>query len=84
MRLIQIEPSLSRTASRAWQWIPLHERSEAGLAAGLTRVLLDEHLVAAQGPMPQLSLADVTAQTGLSVEAIRSLARTMRSVGPLW
>jgi hypothetical protein len=77
LRLIQVEPSLSRTASRAWQWIPVRESSEAKLAAGVARVLLEERLVSAQGPMPQLSLAEAASQTGLSSEAIRVLARRM-------
>ena len=66
LRLIQIEPSLSRTAARAWRWVPIREGSEAALAAGLARVLLEEHWVTAQGPMPQLSLAEAAAQTGLA------------------
>jgi len=77
LRLIQIEPSLSRTAARAWRWVPVREGSEAELAAGVARVLLEEHLVTPQGPMPQLSLAEAAAQAGLTTEAIRNLARTM-------
>ncbi|MFI5096972.1 MAG: hypothetical protein ACHQT6_03265 [Candidatus Acidiferrales bacterium] len=75
LRLIQIESSLSRTAGRAWQWVPVREGSEAKLAAGVARVLLEEHLVTAHGPMPQLSLAEVAMQTGLTTEGIRDLAR---------
>jgi len=52
LRLIQVEASLSRTAARAWQWVPVHPGSEAALAAGLARVLLEERLVRAGGPMP--------------------------------
>lgn len=77
LRLIQIEPSLSRTATRAWQWVPVRQGSEAALAAGVARVLLEEHLVTAQGPTPPLSLSDGAAQTGLTTDAIRILARTM-------
>jgi len=77
LRLIQIEPSLSRTAARAWQWVPVREASEAKLAAGVARVLLEEHWVTPHGPMPQLSLAEVAAQTGLTTVAIRDLARKM-------
>jgi hypothetical protein len=77
LRLIQIEPSLSRTAARAWRWVDIHEGSDADLAAGLARVLLEEHLVAAQGPMPQMTLEEAAAQTGLSADSIRDLARTM-------
>jgi len=77
LRLIQIESSLSRTAARAWKWVPIREGSEGELAAGLARVLLEEHLVTARGPMPQLSLAEVAAQTSLTTEAIRDLARNM-------
>src|SRR5271166_5146144 len=77
LRLIQIEPSLSRTAARAWQWIPVREGKEAELAAGVARVLIEERLVVSQNPMPQMSLAEVAAQTGLTTEAIRDLARRM-------
>jgi hypothetical protein len=77
LRLIQIEPSLSRTAARAWQWVPVREGSEAALAAGLARVLLEEHLVNAKGPMPELPLAEAAGATGLTTEAIRDLAHTM-------
>ena len=76
LRLIQIEPSLSRTAARAWRWVPVREGSEAALAAGVARVLLEEHLVGAPGPMPQLTLAEAAAQTGLATEAIRDLAQS--------
>jgi anaerobic selenocysteine-containing dehydrogenase len=77
LRLIQIEPSLSRTAARAWQWIPLREGSDEALAAGLARVLLEEHLVELSGPIPKMPLEEVAAQTGLTTEAIRALARTV-------
>lgn len=77
LRLIQIEPSYSRTAARAWQWIPVREGSDAALAAGVARVLLEEHLVKSSGPMPKMTLEEVAAQTGLTTEAIRDLARTM-------
>ncbi len=83
LRLIQIESSLSRTAGCAWLWVPVREGSEAKLAAGVARVLLEERLVTAHGPMPQLSLVEVAAQTGLSTEAIRDLARKMVENGPV-
>jgi len=77
LRLIQIEPSLSRTAAKAWQWLPIRAESDAALAAGLARVLLEERLVAAHGPMPTLSLADASYQTGLPADSIRDLARAI-------
>ncbi len=77
LRLIQIETSLSRTAGRAWQWVPIREGSEGKLTAGLARVLLEERLVSSHGPMPQLSLDEAAAQTGLTGDAIRELARKM-------
>ena len=82
LRLIQVEPSLSRTAARAWRWVPVREGSEAALAAGLARVLFDEQLTAAAGPVPQTTLADAAAQTGLSVEGIRDLARSIAANRP--
>lgn len=77
LRLIQVEPSLSRTAARAWQWIAIHPGAEAPLAAGLARVLLEEHLVPARGPMPPLTVAESAKQSGISADALRDLARTM-------
>jgi hypothetical protein len=77
LRLIQVEESLSRTAAKAWQWVPVHAGSEAALAAGLGRVLLEERLVSARGPVSALTLADAAVQTGLSTDAIRDLARTI-------
>jgi anaerobic selenocysteine-containing dehydrogenase len=83
LRLIQVQPSLSRTAARAWQWVPLHDGTEAALAAGLARVLLEEHLVSARGPMPPLSFAQAADQTGLTPDAIRDLARTLAARTPV-
>jgi hypothetical protein len=77
LRLIQVEESLCRTAARARQWVPVRAGSEAAFAAGLARVLLEERLVSAHGPMPSLTLADAAVQTGISAEAIRDLARTI-------
>jgi hypothetical protein len=82
LRLIQIEESLSRTASRAWQWIPIHAGTESALAAGIARVLLEEHLVSAHGPMPPLTVAEAAGQTGVSTDAIRDLARSIVSHSP--
>ncbi|MGA8345585.1 MAG: hypothetical protein WB781_26885 [Candidatus Sulfotelmatobacter sp.] len=83
LRLIQLEASLSRTAARAWQWIPLRAGSDSALAAGVARVLLEERLVAARGPMPPLTVSDAAAQTGLTPDAIRDLARTMAARPPV-
>lgn len=72
-----MEETLSRTAARAWQWVPIREGGENALAAGLARVLLEERLVSAHGPMPPLTVADAAAQTGLTSAAIQALARTI-------
>lgn len=77
LRLIQVEAILSRTAARAWQWIPVPAGTEAALAAGIARVLLEEHLVPARGPMPPLTVAEAAVQTGLATGAIRDLAHTI-------
>jgi len=82
LRLVQIEPSLSRTAARAWQWISIREGSESALAAGLARVLLEQKLVPAHGPIPPMTLADAAEQTGLNAAAIRELAHTIVSQTP--
>lgn len=83
LRLIQVEPTLSRTAARAWRWVAVREGSEAALAAGLARVLIEEHLVPAKGPVPPMSLADATALTGLDEEAVRELARKLVEQRPV-
>ena len=75
LRLIQVEESLSRTAARAWQWVPVHGGTEGALAAGLARVLLEERLVSARGPVSSVTLPDAAVQTGLTTDAIRALAR---------
>src|SRR5450631_333927 len=82
LRLIQVESSLSRTAGRAWRWVPVPARAESALASGLARVLLEERLVSARGPLPQLALADAATQTGLTTDAIRDLARTIAARTP--
>ena len=83
LRLIQVEPSLSRTAARAWQWLAIHPGGETALAAGIARVLLEEHLVAASAPMPRLTLAESAEQSGMGAEAIRDLARKMIARPPV-
>src|ERR1700730_12913761 len=77
LRLIQVEGTLSRTAARAWQWVPVRAGAEDALAAGLARVLLEEHLVSARGPTPSLTVADAAAQSGLTSTGIQALARTI-------
>ena len=83
LRLIQVESTLSRTASKAWQWIPVRVGSESALAAGLARVLLEEKLVQSKGPIPSLTLDETATQTGLSTDAIRNLARTIVAKSPV-
>ena len=82
LRLIQVEGTLSRTAARAWQWVPVRAGTEDALAAGLARALLEERLVSAGGPMPSLTVGDAAAQTGLTSNAIRILARTIVARAP--
>jgi hypothetical protein len=61
--------------ARAWQRSAIHPGGEMALAAGIARVLLEEQLVQARGPMPPLTLAQSAEQSGLSTDAIRDLAR---------
>jgi Molybdopterin oxidoreductase/Molybdopterin oxidoreductase Fe4S4 domain len=77
LRLIQIENSLSRTASRAWKWINIRSGSESALAAGLARVLIEEKLVAARGPMPEVMLSELAVQSGINESQLRELARAI-------
>ena len=83
LRLIQVESELSRTAARAWQWVPIHAGAESALASGIARVLLEEKLVAARGPVPLMTLAEVAIQTGLSPDAIRDLTRSIMAQRPV-
>lgn len=83
LRLIQIEDSLSRTATRAWRWINIRSGSESALAAALARVLIEERLVPARGPIPSLAVSDAAAQAGLSESSIRELAHAMVERAPV-
>ena len=83
LRLIQVEPTQSRTAACAWRWVSITPGSEAALAAGLARVLKEEHLAKEDAPMPPTSLAEAAAQSGLSIDAIRELAHRMVERGPV-
>src|SRR5207245_1666920 len=77
LRLIQVDSSLSRTASRAWEWISIREESESALASGLARVLVEQNLVPAHSLIPAITLAEAADQTGMSAEQIANLARTL-------
>lgn len=83
LRLIQIEDSLSHTASRAWKWINIQPGSEGALAAGLARVIIEEKLVPARGPMPFITVPDAAAQTGTTATSIRDLAHTIVEHAPV-
>jgi hypothetical protein len=67
VRLIQIEPVLSRTAACASQWVVIRPGSEATLASGLA------------GMSPIETAAQ---QSGVSIDAIAELARAIRAEGP--
>lgn len=83
LRLIQIEDSLSHTASRARKWINIRSSSESTLAAALARVLVEEKLVPARGPMPDMPVSHAAAQAGITESAIRDLARTIMEHPPV-
>lgn len=76
LRLIQVDPTFSRTAARAWQWISIRPGSESALAAGLAAALLEQKLVPARGPIPSASVEAAAGQTGLTADILRELART--------
>lgn len=82
LRLIQVEPTLSHTAARAWRWVAVREGTQGALAAALARVLVEEHLVKAQGPLPEMSLEQAAVQAGMPITAIRDLAHAMVKHGP--
>jgi hypothetical protein len=77
LRIIQIEPEQSRTAAFAWKWIRVRPGAETALAAGIARVLIEERLVSAAGPMPVMTLQEASKLTGADPDAIRQLARTI-------
>jgi hypothetical protein len=77
LRLIQVETSLSRTGARSWRRITIRPGSEAALAAGIARVLLEEKLVSARGPMPPLTVDESAQQVAIGADALRDLARTI-------
>jgi len=83
LRLIHVETSLSTTGSRAWRRIVIRPGSEAALASGIARVLIEDKLVPARGPMPLLTLSQAAEQSGISADAIRELAHTMVASQPV-
>jgi len=82
LRLIQIEDSLSRTATRAWRWIAVRPGTESALASGIARVLLEEKLVSTQAPLPDATVSEVALRTGLDISTIRELARMIVAQQP--
>ena len=82
LRLIQIEPTLSRTASGSWRWIPNRPGSDAVLAGALARVMLDERLVAAKGPVPQTSVQDAAREANVPADVIVELAHAIAAHTP--
>jgi len=83
LRLIQIEDSLSHTASRAWKWVNIRPGSESAMAAGLARALIEEKLVSARGPMPVITISAAASQSGISESALGELARTIVARPPV-
>jgi anaerobic selenocysteine-containing dehydrogenase len=82
LRLIQIDSSMSRTAARAWRWMRIREGTEAALASGLARALLEQNLVPAHGLIPGTTLAESADQCDVSVEAILEMARNLIARSP--
>ena len=82
LRLIQVEATLSTTGTRAWRRIAIRPSGETALASGIARVLLEDKLVSARGPMPLLTLAQASEQSGISADAIRELAHTIVASTP--
>ena len=82
LRLVQIEPSLSRTASGSWRWIPNRPGSDAVLAGALARVMLDERLVAAKGPIPKTNVRDASQESNVPADVIVELARAIAAHTP--
>jgi Molybdopterin oxidoreductase Fe4S4 domain len=83
LRLIQIDASLTRTASRSWRWITVNEGSESALALGLASALIQQKLLPANYSLPLASLPDVAQQTGVPVNAILDLAHVMVEQNPV-
>jgi hypothetical protein len=76
LRLIQVEAEESRTAVCAGRWVKIRPGSESAVAGAIARVLIEERLVAARGPIPFES------DCGLDAETVRQLAHTLVERGP--
>jgi menaquinone reductase, molybdopterin-binding-like subunit len=77
LRLIQVESSLSRTASRAWKWIAIREGRVSAWASGLASVLVEQYLVPANGPITATTVAQASDQSGLPEQAIEDIAHNL-------
>jgi len=77
LQLIQIEPTLSRTAGAATQWLANRQGSEAAVAGAIAHVLQEEHLAPRGEPVPPMP-----SDAGLPMEQVRLVARTIAASGP--
>jgi menaquinone reductase, molybdopterin-binding-like subunit len=91
LRLIQIEPLLSRTAQAADRWLAARPGTETVLALGIGHVLLSEHLVSGADTADLDAYAalvarfipeTVSAMTGVPAAAVVSTARELVDNGP--
>jgi anaerobic selenocysteine-containing dehydrogenase len=61
MKMVVVDPRLSKTAAKAWKWLPIKPGTEAALALGLTRWVIDHERFDAR----YLSAANKAAATAI-------------------
>ncbi len=95
-RIVQIEPRLSVTASKADEWVPIRPGTEGALALGLAWVILSERLYDADfvdnhchgfeawsaAVLKDYAPSKVADLTGISEERIKRLAREFAGMSP--
>ncbi|MBI2953026.1 MAG: molybdopterin-dependent oxidoreductase [Chloroflexi bacterium] len=90
-KIVQIEPRLSLTASRADEWIPINPGTEGLLALGIANVIVAEDLASGAPPqalqswrsgLAEFTLERVSLGTGVPEARIQGLAREFASTQP--
>ncbi len=82
LRLIQIEPLRSQTASVAQRWLAARPGSEAALAYGIANVLMSDRSVAFDASYECFTPDIVANLTGVPADAIVATARELAQNGP--
>ena len=72
--LIQLEPRLSQTASKADEWLPVVPGTDALVALALGRLVADTRSIAVPDAFAAVNVEDAASASGVSVEALREIA----------